>query len=60
MLPSFKIVLMKVSSADQGQYTCMVKHPSVEVLRKSRTISITVLSGKDHTSDVLWLLLSVM
>lgn len=60
MLPSSKLTLMKVSSADQGWYTCMAKHPSVGVLKKSRTIRITVLSGKDHTLDVLWLLLFIM
>uniref|UniRef100_A0A3Q3WAC5 Ig-like domain-containing protein n=1 Tax=Mola mola TaxID=94237 RepID=A0A3Q3WAC5_MOLML len=43
ILPSSVLTLKKVSTEDQGQYTCMAKHPSVESFSKSRSISITVL-----------------
>lgn len=32
---------------DGGNYTCMAEHPSIESFNKRRTISITVLSGKN-------------
>ncbi|XP_073341979.1 cell surface glycoprotein MUC18 [Pagrus major] len=43
ILPSPKLTLKKVSAKDEGKYTCVAEHPSVESLSKSRTISITVL-----------------
>uniref|UniRef100_A0A3P8SCM7 Si:ch211-79k12.1 n=1 Tax=Amphiprion percula TaxID=161767 RepID=A0A3P8SCM7_AMPPE len=43
ILPSSTLTLRKVSAVDEGQYTCMAEHPSVESLSKKRTISITVL-----------------
>ncbi|XP_022048081.1 carcinoembryonic antigen-related cell adhesion molecule 18 [Acanthochromis polyacanthus] len=43
ILPSSTLTLRKVSAVDEGQYTCMADHPSVESLSKKRTISITVL-----------------
>ncbi|XP_038566865.1 uncharacterized protein si:ch211-79k12.1 [Micropterus salmoides] len=43
ILPSSTLTLRKVTAMDAGQYTCMAEHPSVESLRKSRTISVTVL-----------------
>ncbi|XP_008275628.1 peroxidasin [Stegastes partitus] len=43
ILPSSTLTLKKVSASDEGQYTCMAEHPSVESLSKKRTISITVL-----------------
>ncbi|XP_041799018.1 peroxidasin [Chelmon rostratus] len=43
ILPSSKLTLKKVSATDEGQYTCMAEHPTVESLSKRRTISITVL-----------------
>nr|XP_046254696.1 neural cell adhesion molecule 2 [Scatophagus argus] len=43
ILPSSRLTLRKVSAMDEGQYTCMAEHPSVESLSKTRTISITVL-----------------
>lgn len=46
ILPSSKLTLKKVSEMDEGQYTCMAEHPSVDSLSRSRTISITVLPGK--------------
>ncbi|XP_029695344.1 uncharacterized protein [Takifugu rubripes] len=54
ILPSSQLALMKVSSADGGRYTCTAQHPSVEALRKSRSISISVLPGDApwyHTSN---------
>ncbi|XP_029308218.1 uncharacterized protein LOC115021733 [Cottoperca gobio] len=44
ILPSSTLTLKKMSAMDEGQYTCMAKHPSVESLSKKRSISITVLS----------------
>ncbi|XP_068426633.1 CD166 antigen [Clinocottus analis] len=44
ILPSSTLTLKKIKAMDQGQYTCMAEHPSVESLSKKRTISITVLS----------------
>ncbi|XP_034409053.1 basement membrane-specific heparan sulfate proteoglycan core protein [Cyclopterus lumpus] len=44
ILPSSTLTLRKISAMDEGQYTCMAEHPSVESLSKNRTISITVLS----------------
>ncbi|XP_044064675.1 uncharacterized protein si:ch211-79k12.1 [Siniperca chuatsi] len=44
ILPSSTLTLRKVRAVDEGQYTCMAEHPSVESLRKTRTVSITVLS----------------
>lgn len=46
ILPSSQLTLRKVRVMDEGQYTCMAEHPSVESLSKRRTISITVLPGK--------------
>ncbi|XP_035528410.1 hemicentin-2 [Morone saxatilis] len=43
ILPSSTLTLKKVSAADEGQYTCIAEHPSVESFSKRRTISITVL-----------------
>ncbi|XP_069559958.1 advanced glycosylation end product-specific receptor [Brachyistius frenatus] len=43
IMPSSSLTLRKVSAMEDGQYTCMAKHPSVESLNKKRTISITVL-----------------
>ncbi|XP_070823258.1 B-cell receptor CD22 [Chaetodon trifascialis] len=43
ILPSSKLTLKKVSAMDEGQYTCMAEHPTMESLSKRRTISITVL-----------------
>ncbi|XP_031708392.1 CD166 antigen [Anarrhichthys ocellatus] len=44
ILPSSTLTLRKIRVMDEGQYTCMAEHPSVESLSKKRTISITVLS----------------
>ncbi|XP_056299966.1 uncharacterized protein si:ch211-79k12.1 [Pseudoliparis swirei] len=44
ILPSSTLTLRKISAMDEGQYTCIAEHPSVEALRMNRTISITVLS----------------
>ncbi|TNN89164.1 Cell surface glycoprotein MUC18 [Liparis tanakae] len=44
ILPSSTLTLRKISAMDEGHYTCMAEHPSVEALRRNRTISITVLS----------------
>ncbi|XP_068591475.1 CD166 antigen [Cebidichthys violaceus] len=44
ILPSSTLTLRKIRAMDEGQYTCMAEHPSVESLSKKRTISITVLS----------------
>lgn len=46
ILPSSKLTLKKMSATDEGQYTCMAQHPSVESLSRKRSVSITVLSGK--------------
>lgn len=46
ILPSSTLTLRKVTAMDEGQYTCMAEHPSMESLSKRRTISITVLPGK--------------
>lgn len=43
ILPSSVLTLKKVSVNDEGQYTCLAQHPSVESLSKKRTISLTVL-----------------
>eukprot|EP00066_Takifugu_rubripes_P025871 XP_011615137.1 PREDICTED: uncharacterized protein LOC101080006 [Takifugu rubripes] len=44
ILPSSQLALMKVSSADGGRYTCTAQHPSVEALRKSRSISCLMVA----------------
>ncbi|XP_056879198.1 uncharacterized protein si:ch211-79k12.1 isoform X7 [Takifugu flavidus] len=54
ILPSSQLALMKVSSADGGRYTCTAQHPSVEALRKSRSISISVLPGETALLQVLF------
>lgn len=41
--PSSELKLKKVSEMDGGWYTCMVEHPVVKSLTKSRTINLTVL-----------------
>ncbi|MEQ2171527.1 hypothetical protein GOODEAATRI_011662 [Goodea atripinnis] len=46
ILPSSTLTLKKVSTMDEGKYTCMAEHPSVKSLTKKRTISITLLPGK--------------
>ncbi|KAF3839360.1 hypothetical protein F7725_018077 [Dissostichus mawsoni] len=43
ILPSSTLTLRKMTAADEGQYTCVAEHPSVETLSKKRTIGITVL-----------------
>ncbi|XP_058504785.1 carcinoembryonic antigen-related cell adhesion molecule 1 [Solea solea] len=43
ILPSSTLTLRKASVADEGQYTCMAEHPSVESLSKKRSVRITVL-----------------
>ncbi|KAJ4922777.1 hypothetical protein JOQ06_022764 [Pogonophryne albipinna] len=43
ILPSSTLTLRKMTAADEGQYTCVAEHPSVETLSKKRTISIAVL-----------------
>lgn len=43
ILPSSTLTLKKVSAMDGGEYTCTAAHPTVELLNKKRTISITVL-----------------
>ncbi|KAM8734944.1 neural cell adhesion molecule 2 [Acanthopagrus schlegelii] len=43
ILPSSKLTLKKVSAQDEGKYTCVAEHPSVESFSRRRTISITVL-----------------
>ncbi|XP_017270750.1 uncharacterized protein si:ch211-79k12.1 [Kryptolebias marmoratus] len=59
ILPSSTLTLKKVSAQDEGQYTCMVKHPSVESLNKKRTVTITVLpedaAWYETTNGRLWL-----
>ncbi|XP_037532783.1 uncharacterized protein si:ch211-79k12.1 [Nematolebias whitei] len=49
ILPSSTLTVKKVSMQDEGQYTCMVEHPSVKSLNKKRTISISLLP-----EDVAW------
>ncbi|GAA6220365.1 uncharacterized protein LOC108898440 [Lates japonicus] len=44
ILPSSKLTLKKMSATDEGQYTCMAQHPSMESLSRKRSVSITVLS----------------
>lgn len=51
ILPSSKLTLKKVSAQDEGKYTCVAEHPSVESFSRRRTISITVLPGKKDTLD---------
>ncbi|XP_034029924.1 uncharacterized protein si:ch211-79k12.1 isoform X2 [Thalassophryne amazonica] len=43
ILPSSKLLLQKVTALDGGVYTCVAKHPSVDSLYKTRSISITVV-----------------
>ncbi|XP_067093299.1 cell surface glycoprotein MUC18 [Osmerus mordax] len=43
ILPSSKLFLRKMRVEDGGAYTCVASHPTVPSLKKSRTISITVL-----------------
>ncbi|KAF1388192.1 hypothetical protein PFLUV_G00087650 [Perca fluviatilis] len=49
ILPSSTLTLRKMSAMDEGQYTCIATHPSVESLSKKRSFSITVLS-----EDAAW------
>ncbi|XP_078108588.1 cell surface glycoprotein MUC18 [Sander vitreus] len=49
ILPSSTLTLRKMRAMDEGQYTCMAMHPSVESLSKKRSFSITVLS-----EDAAW------
>ncbi|XP_034730777.1 uncharacterized protein si:ch211-79k12.1 isoform X2 [Etheostoma cragini] len=49
ILPSSTLTLRKMTAMDEGQYTCMAVHPSVESLSKKRSFSITVLS-----EDAAW------
>ncbi|KAM4579935.1 uncharacterized protein PAE49_005010 [Odontesthes bonariensis] len=62
LLPSSTLTLKKVSELEEGQYTCLVNHPSVESLNKKRTISITVLPEDAPwyvtTNGRLWLMTS--
>ncbi|GLD65275.1 uncharacterized protein AKAME5_001675100 [Lates japonicus] len=51
ILPSSKLTLKKMSATDEGQYTCMAQHPSMESLSRKRSVSITVLSGKRNTEQ---------
>ncbi|KAM9724432.1 uncharacterized protein ACNS7B_019494 [Menidia menidia] len=60
LLPSSTLTLKKVSELEEGQYTCMAQHPSVESLIKQSTISITVLPEDAPwyatTNGRLWLM----
>ncbi|XP_041844882.1 uncharacterized protein si:ch211-79k12.1 [Melanotaenia boesemani] len=62
VLPSSTLTLKKMRVLDEGEYTCMVQHPSVESLNKKRTISITVLPEDapwyETTNGRLWLMTS--
>ncbi|KAA8591735.1 uncharacterized protein si:ch211-79k12.1 [Etheostoma spectabile] len=49
ILPSSTLTLRKMTAMDEGQYTCIAVHPSVESLSKKRSFSITVLS-----EDAAW------
>ncbi|XP_042345969.1 hemicentin-2 [Plectropomus leopardus] len=43
ILPSSTLTLRKIRATDEGQYTCIAEHPTVDSLSKKRTISIIVL-----------------
>ncbi|MEQ2298913.1 hypothetical protein AMECASPLE_010105 [Ameca splendens] len=62
ILPSSTLTLKKVSTMDEGKYTCMAEHPSVKSLTKKRTISITLLpedaAWYETTNGRLWLMTS--
>ncbi|KAM4601306.1 zwei Ig domain protein zig-1 [Polymixia lowei] len=44
ILPSSKLSLKKVGALDAGMYTCTAQNPTVASLRKSRAITVSVLS----------------
>ncbi|XP_036798414.1 uncharacterized protein LOC110534479 isoform X2 [Oncorhynchus mykiss] len=44
IVPSSKLRLKNVRMEDGGDYTCMAEHPTLSSLKKSSTISITVLT----------------
>lgn len=46
IVPSSKLRLKNVRMEDGGDYTCMAKHPTLSSLKRSSTISITVLTGR--------------
>uniref|UniRef100_A0A1A7WXF1 Ig-like domain-containing protein n=1 Tax=Iconisemion striatum TaxID=60296 RepID=A0A1A7WXF1_9TELE len=64
ILPSSTLTLRKMSALDEGQYTCMVEHPSVASLSKKRTITITLLpkdaAWYETTNGRLWLMTSAV
>uniref|UniRef100_A0A8C7W2G0 Si:ch211-79k12.1 n=1 Tax=Oncorhynchus mykiss TaxID=8022 RepID=A0A8C7W2G0_ONCMY len=54
IVPSSKLRLKNVRMEDGGDYTCMAEHPTLSSLKKSSTISITVLTAwYDSTNLVL-------
>uniref|UniRef100_A0A8C6TI60 Ig-like domain-containing protein n=1 Tax=Neogobius melanostomus TaxID=47308 RepID=A0A8C6TI60_9GOBI len=63
ILPSSVLTLEKVSTMDEGQYTCSVQHPTIPSLSKTHSFNITVLSEQAswyQTSDGLIVLTTVV
>ncbi|XP_042165188.1 carcinoembryonic antigen-related cell adhesion molecule 18-like [Oncorhynchus tshawytscha] len=54
IVPSSKLRLKNVRMEDGGDYTCMAEHPTLSSLKKSSTISITVLPASNGRLNQAW------
>uniref|UniRef100_A0A8C7M3T5 Si:ch211-79k12.1 n=1 Tax=Oncorhynchus mykiss TaxID=8022 RepID=A0A8C7M3T5_ONCMY len=54
IVPSSKLRLKNVRMEDGGDYTCMAEHPTLSSLKKSSTISITVLPATNGRLNQAW------
>ncbi|XP_041758579.2 leucine-rich repeats and immunoglobulin-like domains protein 1 [Coregonus clupeaformis] len=54
IVPSPKLRLKNVRLEDGGDYTCMAEHPTLSSLKKSSTISITVLPATNGRLHQAW------